>query len=95
MFTITEDCYLYNCLICSLFFIILKKVDIYSLGIIFFEMCYKPLSTGMERVQILGNLRQKDIKLPEDFDQVTMENQVGYIARSHVYSLDKCFYTLS
>ncbi|KAJ8309409.1 hypothetical protein KUTeg_014283 [Tegillarca granosa] len=56
-----------------------QKVDIYSLGIIFFEMCYKPLSTGMERVQILGNLRQKEIKLPEDFDQVTMENQTHII----------------
>ena len=34
-----------------------QKVDLYSLGIIFFEMCFKPLSTSMERVQVLGNLR--------------------------------------
>jgi translation initiation factor 2-alpha kinase 4 len=27
-------------------------VDIYSLGIIFFEMCHKPLNTGMERVHV-------------------------------------------
>ena len=34
-----------------------QKVDLYSLGIIFFEMCYKPLTTSMERVHVLGNLR--------------------------------------
>lgn len=34
-----------------------QKVDLYSLGIIFFEMCFRPLETRMERVQILGNLR--------------------------------------
>ncbi|XP_045185726.2 eIF-2-alpha kinase GCN2-like [Mercenaria mercenaria] len=52
-----------------------QKVDIYSLGVIFFEMCYKPLQTGMERVKILGELRSKDIIFPEDFDQTEMENQ--------------------
>lgn len=34
-----------------------QKVDLYSLGVIFFEMCYRPLKTTMERVKILGNLR--------------------------------------
>ena len=29
------------------------QVDIYSLGIIFFEMCHSPLNTGMERVQVI------------------------------------------
>ena len=33
------------------------KVDLYSLGIIFFEMCFRPLTTSMERVQVLGNIR--------------------------------------
>ena len=36
---------------------ITEKVDLYSLGVIFFEMCYKPLPTGMERVKVLGLLR--------------------------------------
>ena len=46
-----------------------QKVDIYSLGIIFFEMCTPALTTGMERIKVLSALRSKDILLPEDFDQ--------------------------
>jgi len=42
------------------------KVDIYSAGIIFFEMCYKPFNTGSERYKILTNLRTPDILFPED-----------------------------
>ncbi|KAI5960796.1 GCN2 [Candida pseudojiufengensis] len=34
------------------------KVDMFSLGVIFFEMCY-PLATGMERAMILNKLRQQ------------------------------------
>ena len=34
-----------------------QKVDMYSLGVILFEMCYRPLTTGMERVKTLGLLR--------------------------------------
>ena len=41
-----------------------QKVDLYSLGIIFFEMCYKPLTTSMERVKVLGNLRTVSACLP-------------------------------
>ena len=29
-----------------------QKVDLYSLGVIFFEMCYTPLATGMERIKV-------------------------------------------
>lgn len=43
-----------------------QKVDIYSLGIILFEMCYKPPTTGMERIKILVNLRMKEIILPQE-----------------------------
>ncbi|KAI5950161.1 GCN2 [Candida jiufengensis] len=35
-----------------------EKVDMFSLGVIFFEMCYS-LSTGMERALILNRLRQQ------------------------------------
>ncbi|KAF6023266.1 hypothetical protein EB796_018423 [Bugula neritina] len=44
-----------------------QKVDIYSLGIIFFEMCYRPLTTLMERDKIIGNIRRPEIILPNDF----------------------------
>ncbi|KAI4502781.1 hypothetical protein M0802_001825 [Mischocyttarus mexicanus] len=53
-----------------------QKVDIYSLGIILFEMCYKPLNTGMERVKVLLNLRSKDIILPFDVSESDMPHQV-------------------
>ncbi|OWF52320.1 Eukaryotic translation initiation factor 2-alpha kinase 4 [Mizuhopecten yessoensis] len=56
-----------------------QKVDMYSMGIIFFEMCYKPLPTGMERVKILNNLRLPEIKLPDDYDQINFENQTCII----------------
>jgi translation initiation factor 2-alpha kinase 4 len=41
-----------------------EKVDIYSLGIIFFEMCHPPLLTGMERIKVLSSLRLPEIVLP-------------------------------
>jgi len=34
-----------------------QKVDMYSLGVILFEMCYRPLTTGMERVKTIGMIR--------------------------------------
>ncbi|KAL5008543.1 hypothetical protein ScPMuIL_014124 [Solemya velum] len=52
-----------------------QKVDIYSLGIILFEMIYKLLPTGMERVKVLGNLRMKEIKFPDDFDFESLDKQ--------------------
>jgi len=56
-----------------------QKVDIYSLGIIFFEMTYKPLITGMERVKILLNLRSKEIIFPPDISETNMSPQVHII----------------
>lgn len=43
-----------------------SKVDMYSLGIIFFEMCYA-LSTAMERHQVLTKLREAEHVLPPVF----------------------------
>ncbi|KAF2811445.1 kinase-like protein [Mytilinidion resinicola] len=42
------------------------KVDMYSLGIIFFEMCH-PLKTAMERDHVIRALREKQHTLPDDF----------------------------
>lgn len=43
-----------------------EKVDEYSLGIMFFEMCY-PLGTGMERAHTLNSLRLASVAFPADF----------------------------
>ncbi|XP_058833033.1 eIF-2-alpha kinase GCN2-like [Topomyia yanbarensis] len=44
-----------------------QKVDLYSLGIILFEMSTQPLATGMERVKTLMDLRTDTIRFPESF----------------------------
>ncbi|KAJ2709509.1 eukaryotic translation initiation factor 2-alpha kinase, partial [Coemansia spiralis] len=51
-----------------------QKVDMYSLGIIFFEMCY-PMGTGMERATVLHGLRKPEIVFPADFDVDRMQLQ--------------------
>lgn len=56
-----------------------QKVDIYSLGIIFFEMMYKPPTTGTERVKILLNLRSKEIVFPADMLEAEKPHQVKII----------------
>lgn len=43
-----------------------NKVDIFSLGVIFFEMIYPPLTTGMERVKILSNLTKSEMEMPPE-----------------------------
>ncbi|RPB05660.1 Serine/threonine-protein kinase [Choiromyces venosus 120613-1] len=43
------------------------RADMYSLGIIFFEMCYIPLVTVMERGKVIGKLREKEVNFPTDF----------------------------
>lgn len=44
-----------------------SKVDMYSLGLIFFEMCYRPLIPGMDRAIVSEQLRKKEPILPSDF----------------------------
>ncbi|XP_034249523.1 eIF-2-alpha kinase GCN2 isoform X2 [Thrips palmi] len=56
-----------------------QKVDIYSLGIIFFEMCYPPLQTSMERMTILQNLRSKQIIFPVNFPLSDLVKQAHVI----------------
>ncbi|XP_076664600.1 eukaryotic translation initiation factor 2 alpha kinase Gcn2 isoform X2 [Andrena cerasifolii] len=53
-----------------------QKVDIYSLGIILFEMSYKPLTTGMERIKVILNLRSRDIILPAEMQQADITRQI-------------------
>ncbi|KAF2160763.1 hypothetical protein M409DRAFT_59785 [Zasmidium cellare ATCC 36951] len=43
-----------------------EKVDMFSLGIMFFEMC-QPFGTAMERINEIQRIRQKDHVLPPPF----------------------------
>lgn len=42
------------------------KVDIYSFGIVFFEMCHAPFNTDMERYEVLKDMRKPSIKFPDN-----------------------------
>lgn len=54
------------------------KVDMYSMGIIFFEMCF-PLSTAMERDKTVRLLRERKHDLPVEFDKPEKTRQGGII----------------
>lgn len=45
-------------------------VDIYSLGIILFELCHEPFQTGMERIETIKRLREFH-ELPQEFRERT------------------------
>ena len=50
------------------------KVDVYSLGIIYFEMLYG-FKTGHERITALQDLRKKEIIMPKDVEEhLTLED---------------------
>uniref|UniRef100_A0A8C6VKJ1 eIF-2-alpha kinase GCN2 n=1 Tax=Naja naja TaxID=35670 RepID=A0A8C6VKJ1_NAJNA len=57
-----------------------QKVDLFSLGIIFFEMSYHPMSTASERIFVLSQLRLPSIEFPEDFSEVKNVKQKLVIA---------------
>lgn len=46
-----------------------QKVDMYTLGIILFEMCQPPFDTSMERAQTIMALRTTSIVIPEQMLQ--------------------------
>ena len=50
------------------------KADVYSLGIVFFEMNYF-FSTGAERIYVLENLRNSGIFFPDDWDPLRTRQQ--------------------
>ncbi|KAH9515777.1 Eukaryotic translation initiation factor 2 alpha kinase 4 [Bulinus truncatus] len=56
-----------------------EKADIYSLGIIFFEMCYRNFPTGQERAVVLTKLRLSSITLPDDFNNPEKTKEVTII----------------
>lgn len=46
-----------------------EKADMYSLGIMLFEMCYTLSATAMERAQVMENLRKENPVIPTDLEQ--------------------------
>lgn len=52
-----------------------EKVDIYSLGIIFFEMCYR-VQSGSERVILIMNLKNKGSMPPSWSDDLTTQKEL-------------------
>lgn len=72
-----------------------QKVDIYSLGLIFFEMCYRPLKTGMERLRLFGGLRKASIDFPDDFSKVTMSRQVKTTTKFSKLPCHPCFFSIN
>ncbi|XP_026643675.1 eIF-2-alpha kinase GCN2 isoform X2 [Microtus ochrogaster] len=58
-----------------------QKVDLFSLGIIFFEMSYHPMVTASERVFVLNQLRDPaSPRFPEDFDDGEHAKQKSVIS---------------
>ena len=50
------------------------KADMYSLGIVFFEMNYS-FNTGAERISVLESLRSSGIFFPDDWDPLRTRQQ--------------------
>ncbi|KAK6350664.1 hypothetical protein TWF718_003849 [Orbilia javanica] len=55
------------------------KVDMYSLGIIFFEMCSKPASTSFELQEYITGLKSKEIIIPSCLDPEVKVEEVHII----------------
>lgn len=55
-----------------------EKIDIYSLGIILFEMCYPKMNTAMERIETLMKLRMKEINFPNDLNDDCKKTLIKY-----------------
>lgn len=54
-----------------------KKADIYSLGIIFFEMLHPPFETSMERDKTLSDIGSINIKFPNSLNTEKFATEIG------------------
>lgn len=74
-----------------------QKVDLYSLGIIFFEMCHRPFSTGMERVEILAAIRAPKITIPSYIDNdPNYAQQIKVILiQNEIIGIGKCSFNIT
>jgi serine/threonine protein kinase len=56
------------------------KADMFSLGVILFEMCQAPFSTGMERLLVMKKLRE-NAELPAQFGEAYSTPALGDVIR--------------
>ncbi|KAK4052686.1 eukaryotic translation initiation factor 2-alpha kinase [Microbotryomycetes sp. JL201] len=66
-----------------------NKIDMYSLGITFFEMFHPPFKTAMERIQVLRGLREPDIKFPATWDSQRFARHTKIIRTCLVHDPEK------
>ena len=62
------------------------KADMFSLGVILFEMCHPPFATGMERLLVMKKLRD-NAELPADFGTSFSTESLGSVVRWLVQQL--------
>ena len=53
-----------------------NKVDLYSLGVIWFEMCCGEFTTGSERVHRLRQVREREVRIDDDVRQRLTDQQL-------------------
>lgn len=56
------------------------KADIYSIGVIFFEMCHPPFEKNENRELALHNLRQEYMEFPELLNEHMKEVDVSFLS---------------
>ncbi|EPS37632.1 hypothetical protein H072_8670 [Dactylellina haptotyla CBS 200.50] len=57
------------------------KVDMYSLGIIFFEMCSKPAGTSFELQEYITGLKSEEIKIPSCLNPEVKSDEVNIVRK--------------
>ncbi|BES90312.1 Eukaryotic translation initiation factor 2-alpha kinase [Nesidiocoris tenuis] len=66
-----------------------EKVDVYSLGIIFFEMSCPPFPTGSEKVRTIMRLGKPDIAFPKEFPFGPKSNEYKLIKSMLNHNVDE------
>ncbi|GAA6036515.1 hypothetical protein JCM8097_003543 [Rhodosporidiobolus ruineniae] len=56
-----------------------NKIDMYSLGIVFFELFHGPFATGMERIHVLHDLRRPEIKFPPSWNKEKLQRHTKIV----------------
>ncbi|KHJ32965.1 putative protein kinase [Erysiphe necator] len=66
-----------------------SKVDMFSVGIIFFEMCFRPLIPGMDRASVGCGLRNINPIFPDEFQASERQPQAEIILSLLCHDADK------